>query len=190
MNYATLARVDQLLTLQPSPAHLQELNTMIAERKAYLNQHPSDVSTHAVLAALYSARSPMDATHAHYSSSLPSVSTFTKTVDSQQLESQGIPYAATSLTPTARKVVTRSRPRKRRVRGGKTFDPTQEVDSERWLPLRERSYYKPSKSKKRKTGGSTQGGAVEAENMSRTGSGHIEIKKSDGAVKKKKKARK
>jgi signal recognition particle subunit SRP72 len=163
---------------------------MITEQKSYLEQHPSDISTHAVLAALYSARSPSDATHAHYSSSLPPVSSFTKTVDSQQLESQGIPSAATSLKPTLRKAATLSRPRKRRIRGGKAFDPTQEVDPERWLPLRERSYYKPSKSKKRKTGGATQGGALEAETMSRNGSGHVEVKKSDISGKKKKKGRK
>lgn len=163
---------------------------MIAEQKSYLDQHPSDVSTHAVLAALYSARSPSDATHAHYSSSLPPVSSFTKTVNSQQLESQGIPSAATSLAPTLRKAAGQSRPRKRRIRGGKTFDPTQQVDPERWLPLRERSYYKPTKSKKRKQGGATQGGAIEAESMSQTGSGHAEVKKSDPSGKKKKKGRK
>ena len=158
---------------------------MIAEQKDYLKEHPSDVSTLAVLAALYSARSPSDSTYAHYSSSLPSVSSFTKTVDSQQLESQGI---STVVTPQIRKPISRTRPRKRRVRGGKTFDPSQEVDPERWLPLRERSYYKPSKSKKRKTGGATQGGAMEPESTSRNESGHVEVKKSD--TKKKKKGRK
>lgn len=158
---------------------------MIAEQKDYLKDHPSDVCTRAVLAALYSAHSPSDSTYAHYSSSLPPISSFTKTVDSQYLESQGIPTVATL---QIRQPISRSRPRKHRVRGGKTFDPTQEVDPERWLPLRERSYYKPSKSKKRKTGGATQGGATEAENMSGSGSGHVEIKKAD--AKKKKKGRK
>jgi signal recognition particle subunit SRP72 len=185
VNHATLARIDQLLILQPSPAHTQELDAMIAEQKDYLKEHPSDVSTHAVLAALYSARSPSDSTYAHYCSSLPPISSFTRTIDSQQLESQGMPTVA---TPQIRKPISRSRPRKRRARGGKTFDPTQEVDPERWLPLRERSYYKPSKSKKRKTGGATQGGAIETESMSRNGSGHVEVKKVD--AKKKKKGRK
>ena len=186
MNYATLGRVDQLLRLQHSPAHLQEMDAMIAEQKAYLEEHPSDIATHAVLAALYSARSPSDATHAHYSSLLPSVSSFTKSVDSQQLESQGIPSAATSLTSTTQKVAPQSRPRKRRLRGGKTIDSTREPDPERWLPLRERSYYRPSKSKKRKTGGSTQGGAIEAESTSQNDGGHVEVKKPDVGGKKKK----
>lgn len=185
MNHATLARIDQLLTLQPSSTHTQELDVMIEEQREYLEGHPSDVSTCAVLAALYSARSPSSSAYAHFSSSLPPISSFTKTIDSQQLESQGIPTIA---TPQIRKPISRGKPQKRRVRGGKTFDSTQEVDPERWLPLRERSYYKPSKNKKRKTGGATQGGPVEAESMSRTESGHVEVKKAD--AKKKKKGRK
>jgi hypothetical protein len=56
--------------------------------------------------------------------------------------------------------------------------------------LRERSYYRPSKTKKRKTGGSTQGGAIEAESTSQNDGGHVEVKKPDVAGKKKKKGRK
>jgi len=179
-----LARVDHLLMLPPSPAHSQELDSMIAEQQLYLDDHPSDISTLAVLSALHSARSPADGAHARFSSSLPTVSSFTKTIDALQLESQGIPSAATYQQP---KRIIRTRPRKRRVRGGKVFDPTEQVDPERWLPLRERSYYKPSKSKKRKTGGATQGGAMEPESLS-IGSVQADSKKADG--KKKKKGRK
>lgn len=70
------------------------------------------------------------------------------------------------------------------MRGGKTFDSAVEVDPERWLPLRERSYYKPAKSKKRKTGGATQGGATEVDGV------QMETKKADAGGKKKKKPRK
>jgi signal recognition particle subunit SRP72 len=73
------------------------------------------------------------------------------------------------------------------VRGGKTFDSAVEVDPERWLPLRERSYYKPAKSKKRKTGGATQGGATEVDGV---GAAQVETKKADAGGKKKKKPRK
>ena len=160
---------------------------MLSERKSYLKDHPSDIYTQAVLAALCSATSASEA--AQYSSSLPSVSSFTKNVDLQKLESQGIPSTATQVTaPKAKSTATGKR--KRRVRGGKVFDSTQEVDPERWLPLRERSYYKPTKSKKRKTGGATQGGAVEAEIMSRNGSTQVDMKKADTGGKKKKKNRK
>lgn len=187
VNYATVARVDNLLTLQPSTSHSQEMATMLSERQSYLKDHPSDVHTQAVLASLCSATSASEA--AHYSSSLPSVSMFTKTVDSQKLEAQGIPSTATQLAAPKPKS-TIARKRKSRVRGNKVFDSTQGVDPERWLPLRERSYYKPTKSKKRKTGGATQGGAVDAESMSRSGSAQVDTKKVDAVGKKKKKNRK
>jgi signal recognition particle subunit SRP72 len=160
---------------------------MLSERNSFLRDHPSDVHTKAVLAALCSATSASEASH--YSSSLPSVSTFTKNVESQKLELQGIPSTATQLAAQKPKSTVTSK-RKRRVRGGKVFDSTQKVDPERWLPLRERSYYKPAKSKKRKTGGATQGGAVEEESMSRSDSANVDVKKADSGGKKKKKNRK
>jgi signal recognition particle subunit SRP72 len=156
---------------------------LITEQKGYLKDHPSDISTQAVLAALYSFTSPAEA--AQYSSSLPSISSFTHTIDAKHLESQGI-STATTITQK-RKTPGKTRV-KTRVRGGKTFDSSNEVDPERWLPLRDRSYYKPAKSKRRKVGGATQGGIVEAESMSRTGSDH-EVKKADVVGKKKKKGR-
>jgi signal recognition particle subunit SRP72 len=83
--------------------------------------------------------------------------------------------------------------RKRRVRGGKEFPIQGEVDPERWLPLRERSYYRPTKSKRRKVGGATQGGtgtgATEQDNVILTANGALEIKKTEGGMKKKKKGR-
>jgi signal recognition particle subunit SRP72 len=181
-NFATLARLNQLLTLQPSPSHSQEIEHLINEQKAYLKEYPADTSSHAVLAALYSVVSPSNA--AQHSSHLPSISSLTKSVDAQFLENQGIPSHAANLTSLKRKSVGKSRPRKRRVRGGKTFDSAVEVDPERWLPLRERSYYKPAKSKKRKTGGATQGGATEVDGV------QLETKKVDAGGKKKKKPRK
>jgi len=185
--YAVLARLDQLLALPPSPAHVQQVESLINEQQLYLEDNPSDLSTQAVLAALHCLSSPAEA--ARYSSSLPAISAFTNQVDVGQLEAQGIPTAAPALASLKRKSASRLRPRKHRVRGGKEFDHTQAVDPERWLALRDRSYFKPSKTKKRKTGGATQGGMVEAENMVRTGSGVVEAKKPD-ANKKKKKNRK
>ena len=175
--------MDQLLSLQQSDAHAQEIESLIQDRKAYLKDHPSDIYTQAVLAALHSNISVSEATQ--YASSLPPISSFTKNVDVQQLESQGIPSNTSSLV-RKRETSQKARPRKRRARAGKVFDPTKEVDPERWLPLRERSYYKPSKTKRKKLGGATQGGFVDGEAMGRSGNGHVETKKSDGAGKKKK----
>jgi signal recognition particle subunit SRP72 len=184
-NDATLARLNQLLTLQSSSAHTQEIEAMIKEHETYLKDHPNDISTHAVLAALYASTSEPPDQHTRV---LPPISTLIKSIDVAQLESQGIPSTA---LPIPRKQINKTRPKKRRLRGNTTIDSSKEADPERWLPLRERSYYKPAKNKKRRTGGATQGGAMESENMSRTGSEHVE-RKADPSVggKKKKKNRK
>ena len=183
-NHATLARLDQLLSLQPSEAHRKEIESMITEQSAHLGEYPTDISTQAVLAALYSTIS-----NAPAQSPIPPVSSFTTGITVDALEAQGIsPTAALNITKKARSVV---RPRKRRVRGGKVFDASQQVDPERWLPLRERSYYKPSKTKRKKLGGAAQGSAVEAESMDWNGNSHqAEGKKTDPGGKKKKKGRK
>lgn len=182
-NHATLARLDQLLTLHPSEAHTKEIEAMIVEQKARLAQFPNDPSTHAVLAALYSTTTDSPPT------SLPPVSTFTKGIDVSALEAQGIPSTAAAPIPHKPRSV---RPKKRRVRGGKEFDSSVAVDPERWLPLRERSYYKPAKGKRRKVGGgAAQGSAAgEGESMSRNGSVHQVEKASSGPAKKKKKGKK
>ncbi|KIW19403.1 hypothetical protein PV08_03698 [Exophiala spinifera] len=49
----------------------------------------------------------------------------------------------------------------RKSRLPKDFDENKKPDPERWLPMKDRSYYRPPKGKKRaKRGGDTQGGAV------------------------------
>lgn len=54
----------------------------------------------------------------------------------------------------------------------KNYDPEKQPDSERWLPLRDRSTYKPPKTKgKNKVLASTQGGAVD-ESLSVTSGNH------------------
>jgi signal recognition particle subunit SRP72 len=186
-NDATLARLNQLLTLQSSSAHTQEMEAMIKEHETYLKDHPNDISTHAVLAALYASTSETADQHTRV---LPPISTLTNSIDVAQLESQGIPSTA---LPMPRKQTSKSRPKKRRLRGNATIDISKKPDPERWLPLRERSYYKPAKNKKRRTGGATQGGAMDSETMSRTGSEHVERKTQSsgggGGGKKKKKTR-
>lgn len=54
----------------------------------------------------------------------------------------------------------------------KSYDPERQADPERWLPLRDRSTYKPPKAKgKKKVLASTQGGAVD-ESLSVTSGNH------------------
>ncbi|KAL6241552.1 Signal recognition particle subunit SRP72 [Rhinocladiella similis] len=52
----------------------------------------------------------------------------------------------------------------RKSRLPKDFDENKKPDPERWLPMKDRSYYRPPKGKKRaKRGGDTQGGVVNEE---------------------------
>jgi signal recognition particle subunit SRP72 len=152
---------------------------MINEQNVYLKDHPNDLATHAVLAALYSSTSSPSASR--HTSHLPSISSLTSLVNVAALEAQGIPTSTT--TVPKRKPAKKTR--KRKARGGKDYDPSKEMDPERWLPLRERSYYKPVKSKKRKTGGATQGGVNVEGEMINTPGGQLEVKKSDPKKKKK-----
>ncbi|KAI5295895.1 Signal recognition particle core component [Ascosphaera acerosa] len=87
------------------------------------------------------------------------------------------------------------RRRLRKSRMPKDFDPNKQPDPERWLPLRDRSSYRPPKGRKAKQRAAerTQGGfAAEGESASATSSGlgvAVTKTKSSGAGGKKKKGK-
>lgn len=111
---------------------------------------------------------------------LSSIADLTRNINVDDLERAGIPQASNALA------IAVGRSRKRAADGGsskpkrvrksrlpKEHDPKKTADPERWLPMRDRSYYRPPKGKKKgkKSGGDTQGGIVnESLNMER-GSG-------------------
>jgi signal recognition particle subunit SRP72 len=73
--------------------------------------------------------------------------------------------------------------RKKKSRLPQNYDPSKEPDPERWLPMRDRSYYKPKGRKgKQKAAAATQGGSVE-ESMELAGGGRIDVVKVDQAKK-------
>jgi signal recognition particle subunit SRP72 len=73
--------------------------------------------------------------------------------------------------------------RKRKPRMPKEYDASKQPDPERWLPLRDRSYYKPKgKPERKKAAASTQGGAVE-ESMELAGGDRVDVVKVDQAKK-------
>ena len=103
---------------------------------------------------------------------LTPVTDLTSNVDVDALENAGIPQSSNALHIAQ---LTRSRKRAapdsasskpkrvRKSRLPKDYDPTTKPDPERWLPMKDRSYYRPPKGKKKgKRGGDdrTQGGAV------------------------------
>jgi signal recognition particle subunit SRP72 len=104
---------------------------------------------------------------------LSSVADLTSNIDIDALENAGIPQSSNAL---ALAQLTRSRKRPapedapskpKRIsqsRLPKDYDPDKKPDPERWLPMKDRSYYRPPKGKRKgKKGGGddrTQGGAV------------------------------
>ena len=86
--------------------------------------------------------------------------------------------------------------KKKKPRFPQNYDESKKPDPERWLPIRDRSYYKPKGKKgKAKVAAATQGGPVAEASLELTG-GRIDVLKggnkivggSGGANKKKKKA--
>ena len=105
---------------------------------------------------------------------LSSVADLTSNLDVEALENAGIPQSSNALAIAqlgrARKRVapdgSASKPKRvRKSRLPKDYDADKKPDPERWLPMKDRSYYRPPKGKRkgRKGGGGdarTQGGAV------------------------------
>jgi len=101
---------------------------------------------------------------------LPEANRLVADIDAAALESAGVPTTTTlvsearkrSIAPT-KAVAPRSK-RLRKVRMPKDFDPNKKIDAERWLPMRDRTYYRPKGRKgKKRAEGLTQGGPVAEE---------------------------
>lgn len=89
-------------------------------------------------------------------------------IDAAALEEAGVPHAPKqakvdmSKKRAAEDVATPAKKRIRKSRLPKNHDPSKPPDPERWLPLRDRSTYKPKGKKGRqKAAGLTQGGIIE-----------------------------
>uniref|UniRef100_A0A8C1E6Q8 Signal recognition particle subunit SRP72 n=2 Tax=Cyprinus carpio TaxID=7962 RepID=A0A8C1E6Q8_CYPCA len=137
-------------------------------------RNTNDVHT---LAQLISAYSLVDQDKAKaLSKHLPSPDTMSFNVDVDELENS---HGATYIRKKAAKVVGESQPKeqgpqdvkkKKKKKKGKlpkNYDPKSTPDPERWLPMRERSYYRGKKKGKKKeqvgrgTQGATSGGSAE-----------------------------
>ena len=115
---------------------------------------------------------------------LPSISRLTAGIDIDALEAAGVPNvpsAAAQNTSKKRPADHSTKPAKKRVRKSKLpkdFDPNKTPDPERWLPLRDRSSYRPKgKRGKQKVQALTQGG------VSEKGAESLNIANSDGVSK-------
>ena len=118
-------------------------------------------------------------------------------IDINALENAGVPslQSATMTTSRKRPLEEKPKPAKKRVRKSKLpkdYDPSRKPDPERWLPLRDRSTYRPKGKKgKQKAAEKTQGGVSSekaAEGKGASGDGVIKApEKAGGQAKGKKK---
>ncbi|KAK5228776.1 Signal recognition particle subunit SRP72 [Exophiala xenobiotica] len=101
---------------------------------------------------------------------LTPVADLTRDVDVTSIENAGIPQSSNALAiaqlgrtrKRAAPDVSSVKPKRvRKSRIPKDYDEKKKPDPERWLPMKDRSYYRPPKGRKKaKKGGDTQGGVV------------------------------
>jgi signal recognition particle subunit SRP72 len=134
--------------------------------------YEQDDEDRAAIAGLVAAQSIYDPSSipADLLAYLPEANRLVADVDAAALESAGVP-TTTALVSEARKrsiaptkVVAPRSKRLRKARMPKEFDPNKKIDAERWLPMRDRTYYRPKGRKgKKRAEGLTQGGPVAEE---------------------------
>ena len=153
--------------------------------------YEQDDEDRAAIAGLVAAQSIYDPSSipADLLAYLPEANRLVADMDAAALENAGVPTTTTlvsearkrSIAPT-KAVAPRSK-RLRKVRIPKDFDPSKKIDSERWLPMRDRTYYRPKGKKgKKRAEGLTQGGPVAEEKK-------VEAKKDQGKAQKKSKGK-
>lgn len=141
------------------------------------------------LIASYATTDSSKITPRHLSKLTP-VQTLISGIDAEALESLGVaqPTKKRPAEEEAGPKTKQKKIRKKKPRLPKDFDPAsgKKADPERWLPLRDRSTYKPKgKKDKKKAAGATQGGAVTTgteESMELAGGGKLDVKKVGGGA--------
>ncbi len=135
-----------------------------------------------------------------YAAELPPVETLVDGIDTEALVRAGVAGASSTAAPVKKRPATeeagdeKAAKRRRRRRLPKNYVEGKAPDPERWLPLRDRSSYRPKGKKgKKKAGESTQGGIVkEEETLDLVGGGGVKVEKASASnpSKKKKKGKK
>ncbi|KAL3955195.1 hypothetical protein ACCO45_010758 [Purpureocillium lilacinum] len=135
-----------------------------------------------------------------YAAELPPVETLVDGIDTEALVRAGVAGLPSTAAPVKKRPATeeagdeKAAKRRRRRRLPKNYVEGKAPDPERWLPLRDRSSYRPKGKKgKKKAGESTQGGIVkEEETLDLVGGGGVKVEKASASnpSKKKKKGKK
>ncbi|KAF2477568.1 uncharacterized protein BDR25DRAFT_330305 [Lindgomyces ingoldianus] len=155
--------------------------------KIFESLYEQDASDKAAIAGLVAAYSITDPSKlpTQLVGSLPEASRLVSDIDAAALENAGVPTLSTPTQPEGRKrpaenlapekvkILAPKKAKKIRKRCmPKDFDPNKKLDPERWLPMRDRSYYRPKGKKgKRKMEGLTQGGPVVEEKVGESKAG-------------------
>ncbi|ATY66774.1 signal recognition particle [Cordyceps militaris] len=169
-----------------------------AFEKLFAEHKGSHIASAGLVASL--AAVDTDKTSRHMSE-LPPVGSLVKGINVKSLLEAGV--AAAPSRPNLKKraaadATEKATTKRRRRRLPKDYEEGNALDPERWLPLRDRSTYRPKNKKgKKKVAESTQGGVVkEEETLGLVGGGGVKVEKSGGGgggagvAKKKKKGKK
>ncbi|KEY65769.1 hypothetical protein S7711_08708 [Stachybotrys chartarum IBT 7711] len=156
--------------------------------------------SHIASAGLVASLAPSDPSKVQqHLANLPSVESLMGEVDVERLVQAGVAALAPSATSNKRAAPSdgperATKKRRRNKKLPKNYEEGKVPDPERWLPLRDRSSYRPKGKKgKKKAGESTQGGVVkEEETLELVGGGGVKVEKASAASssKKKKKGKK
>lgn len=167
----------------------------IAFTKLHSEQQMSPIASAGLVAALAATQAAAIEDHI---AQLPSVESLVSGIDLDYLMDSGVATAVGDASAAKKRQALhepgsdRAGPKRRRTRLPKNMVEGQAPDPERWLPLRDRSSYRPKGRKGRKKAAeSTQGGAVkEEETLGLVGGGGVKVEKASNSSKKKKKGKK
>ncbi|QPC76379.1 hypothetical protein HYE68_007131 [Fusarium pseudograminearum] len=158
-------------------------------------QKGSEIATAGLVAAFATSEPSRVEKHLQ---NLPPVDSLIEGIDVASLLGAGVAVSASKPGSSTLKRAApsgnegRSQKRRRKIRLPKNYVEGTKPDPERWLPLRDRSSYRPKGKKgKKKAIDSTQGGMVkEEETLELVGGGGVKVEKAPQASKKKKKGKK
>ncbi|KAL6408047.1 signal recognition particle protein [Ilyonectria robusta] len=162
-------------------------------QKLFDEQQGSDIAAAGLVASLAASNS---SAIQHLLPKLPPVETLIKGVNVTALLEAGVATAAKPTQANKRSATQepsdKPNKRRRKIRLPKNYVEGTKPDPERWLPLRDRSSYRPKGKKGKKKAGETQGGMVkEEETLELVGGGGVKVEKAPPLnAKKKKKGKK
>ncbi|KAF7558956.1 hypothetical protein G7046_g5200 [Stylonectria norvegica] len=149
--------------------------------------------SHIASAGLVASLAPSDPERIQkYLADLPPIDELIEGIDVAALIKAGVATAPKSAQPSKRSApddsTDKASKRRRKTKLPKNYEPGTKPDPERWLPLRDRSSYRPKDKKgKKKALDATQGGVVKEETLELVGGGGVKVEKALAPNSKKKK---